>query len=298
MWKWDAAKNAYDYDPTSAGGGHCVLLIGYDRTAQIFTIKNSWGGSSYLQVTYNFIKKCCGGAHYATDVAPPTTPAQKKACWVGNWNMDHDGWRGTLVIRRFTDYRNGNENAPTKLGDYYRDGKRHDVNGYFADDGQSMVFWIADATSRIQPGTETGQRFDTYVFSWDPSDGAGRTTWQGTPFGVVLKRAAIPSKGSAPFHVNDWAGSYDMNHDGWRGTLTVQSVAPAVHVTYRDSKGTTLPVTASINSAKPHELTLFIKFSNDNNQKFDLLHHTWEKGVFSGTTHWGGRAFGVQGFAK
>lgn len=33
-----------------------------------------------------------------------------------------------------------------------------------------------------------------------------------------------------------------------------------------------------------------------NTQSFDLLYHTWEGGIFSGTTTLGGTTYGVVGF--
>jgi hypothetical protein len=55
-------------------------------------------------------------------------------------------------------------------------------------------------------------------------------------------------------------------------------------------------VTGILTPGALHRLHLTIPFAPDNQQPFDLAYHTWEDGVFSGTTQWGGRTFGVQAF--
>jgi hypothetical protein len=304
MWRFDQNQNAYVYDPTSAGGGHVTLVVGYDRTDQVFIVKNSWGESDFIRVTYEFMRNCALAGTYITDVVDPNTPAQKKAYWIGHWNMDHDGWRGTIVFRRFTDYRNSDENAATKLGNYYHDdGSRYDVNGYFTEDGLGAVFTVAADSNRVLPGTLSGQEFDPFVFTWDPVDGAGRTTWQGTPYGVLLKRQAIPGMPGS-FSRDSWIGSWEMNHDGWRGVLQITGFSEIpipfftiaeVNATYTAADGSAYPVTGTLDLGAQHHLSLQIAFTPGQGQSFDLYHHTWEVDNFSGYTYWGGLTFGVQG---
>lgn len=302
-WRFDVAKGAYDYDPTSTGGGHCFLIVGYDRTAQTFEVKNSWGGSSLIHVTYDFVAHCVSGGTYVRSVLDPGTPAQPAAKWLGSWNMDHDGWRGRLVIRRHTDYRNLDPDAPTKLGSYYpASGGRRDVNGYFVDGGQGMVFFIADTDARVVPGTLTGQRFDVWDFSWDPGRAAGTTSWAGSPYGVVLRRDAIPGSAGGGFDVSWWLGSWAMNHDGWSGTLTWEQRTPLPFLgdlltgTYTQPGRAPIPVSGLLTPGIPHQCQVSIAFDASNDQPFTLLHHTWERDVIAGTTQWGGRTFGVQAF--
>lgn len=272
--------------------GHCVLIVGYDTAAGEWLIKNSWGGTDFVRAKFGsqFWGEIQGGA-YITSVAAPAV--QKNDWWLGNWNMNHDGWRGRLVIRRHTDYRIA-DGAGTKLGDYYRfsDGTRHNVNGIVDQSGQRMQFWIADTTARVPAGAASGQRFTAYVFSWDPHNAAGVTLWQGTPFGVSLSRDKITGKPTKDFTRKAWIGSWAMNHDGWRGTLTISGVAPFT-ANYKRPDGATLSATGVFVS--DHELNLTIDFGGGNKQPFRLLAHTWESTRFSGTTRWGGSTFGVQG---
>lgn len=282
--------------------GHVVLLIGYDQKKKIFLIKNSWGDSDFWQRPYDTVKNEVIGGYYITDVSDPNAEPELGAMWLGQWKMDHDGWKGDLTIRRFTDLRQQDPKAATKLGNYYRDGKRFDVNGYFSDNGRSMIYYIADTINRVQPGTLTGQRFETYLFSWDRINAAGTTSWQQIPFGVASRRGPIPGKYSNKFEINEWKGTWSMNHDGWQGTLTINTITPlflgisTVSGTYLTSEKKSLPFFGSIPTGRPHLITINIPFTSDNNQRFDLMYHTWEDGVFSGVTYWGGKKFGVQGF--
>lgn len=273
--------------------GHCILIVGYDSARQVYTVKNSWNEQQFIELDYNSTSWPLLAGRYVTDVAPPDASAQWDAFWIGRWHMDHDGWKGELVIRRTTDYRS-TQGAPTKLGSYYRDGRRYDVNGVTIQNGQGLRFWIADTTDRVQPGAQQGQEFRAYVFSWDPVNAAGRTTWNSIPFGVSLSRSPLPGANTNGFVARDWVGTWSINWDGWRGTLAVSSAQP-LSATLTRSDGQVIGVGGSVDAGHPHVLHLTIPFSPDNAQPFQLYAHTWEKSRFSGLTQWGGMDFGVQG---
>ncbi|MBA3529213.1 MAG: hypothetical protein H0T91_07900 [Propionibacteriaceae bacterium] len=271
--------------------GHCFLVVGYNLTTREWLVKNSWGESDFITVPFDSPTWPIIGGRYVTSVVTPDSPPAKEAWWHGRWAMDHDGWRGELVLRRTTDYRQA-DGAPTKLGNYYRDGNRYDVNGAVEDAGQQLHFWIADTTDRVPAGSPSGQEFRAYVFSWEPRRAAGLTTWSGTPFGLSLSRDPIGGVPTGDFNQGAWLGSWSMDHDGWRGRLDISSVDP-VSASYTPEGGSSLPVSGSL--VRPHELNLTVAFSADNVQPFDLLAHTWENTRFSGTTVWAGQTFGVQG---
>ena len=313
QWKWNAGLNAYDYDPASAGGGHCVLIIGYDRAKQLFEVKNSWGESGPIHVTYNFIQHCMGGGSCILSVSDPKAPVQAKAAWIGKWNVDNDGLMGTLVLRRFTNFRSADPNAPTKLGNYYAGGKSYDVNGSFTEEGRGLVMSIADQTGKVAPGTLAGQKHIQYLFGWDFNNAAGMTWWNNIPFGVSLSRSAMPSTPAKPFDPNRWAGTWKMEYDGWRGTLVLavdpfprpvfkpferpeDARIPRLTGSFRTSNGVVHAITARILPHNMHELALSINMAGSAFQEFDLLCHTWEANVFSGVTHQGSAAYGIQGF--
>ena len=154
-----------------------------------------------------------------------------------------------------------------------------------------MHLLLAPDANRVAPGTLSGQRFDLYCFSWDINHAAGRTTSNGTAYGALLSRPPLPAERPGSFDVNNWIGGYAMNHDGWPGTLHITSVAPLA-ASYVDSKGQTHDVQGVV---KAHELNMTIAFPG-NTQSFDLLYHTWEGGIFSGTTTLDGTTYGVVGF--
>jgi Papain family cysteine protease len=297
-WTFDEKKNAYDYDPSQNGPGHTVLLVGYDRAAQVFTIKNSmgteWRDNGYARVTYDFFKNCCFGANYIIDVVDPKVGLQKLSFWLGFWNIDVNGKRGTLIIRRYTDYRSS-DGAPTKLGSYSVGEDSYDVNGAFDEGGQHCTAFIAPTTEKVVPGMASGQQLDLYCFSWDIEHAAGYVMLDGARYGAMLSRTPFPAQIGKTFALDDWIGSYDMNHDGTKGVLTIKSVSP-VSGTYTDGNGKSSAI-GGFAGSNSYELQLTIPLVGGD-QKFDLLHHTTERGVFSGTTVWQGMTYGVIGLLK
>jgi hypothetical protein len=296
--KWRlGAGGVYDYDAGAAGGGHAFLLIGYDRAAGHFLVKNSWGGvapSAYLKVSYEFMRRAAYGAATVDAVVAPSAPPQDKAKWLGAWYQDHDGWHGTLVVRRVTDP----SNAPTRLGTYYADGSYaagHSANGYALDGGRGARFYVAPEVENA-PGTLAGQRFDAHAYGWDPAHAAGMT-WFGASgeAGVHLGRAPFRPPYSNAFSPSEWVGTWDMNYDGWRGTLTIFSVTPAAgdyvvsagYVGY----GVSRPVTGTLERDRPGVAHLSIDFGTP--QPFTLYHHFWEDKFASGYALAGGARYGA-----
>ena len=273
--------------------GHCVLLVGYNRDRQTFQVKNSWGEGHLIDVDYNSTSWPILWGWYIVDVDALDASAQQDAFWIGRWQMDHDGHRGELVIRRTTDYRRTQADA-TKLGTSYRDGQHFDVNGRVIQNGQGLHFWVADATTRLQPGTEQGQEFWAYVFTRSPDNAAGITRWGGVDYGVTLSRSPIVGRASQSFALGDWHADWAMNHDGWLGVLHIASVEP-FRATYRAQDGNVWAVSGEPDAAQPHILRIAIGFPGGSPQPFQLFGHTWENNLFSGLTEWGGGAYGVQG---
>lgn len=266
--------------------GHCFLIIGYDLLRQEWIVKNSWGspGPERWPIATTVL---LGGA-YITAVEPPAAPRDLESTWLGRWHMNHDGWEGRLVIRRTQDFHTFDGDF-TKLGDYYVDGSpARQVNGRTEDDGRQLHFWIADAPGRNVPGSQSGQEFRAYQFTREDGLAGGVTWWSGSPFGVTLSRAPIP----APVRRSGWVGDWDMDHDGWRGRLSITSTAPWAG-TYTPDGGAPLPL-QDIASAD-YVLSFRIPFAADNVQPFRIYRHTQETGRFSGTTMWAGMTFGVQG---
>ena len=147
-WKYNAGSNVYEFDPGSPGGGHVLLLIGYDRNQKLFIAKNSWGGSEYFRLTYDFVKNNIGGAYYIKDVSHPNEPPMNKARFLGF--RDFDGittinvrLQGRLIIRRFTNI-NGADPAELNLGTLYPGNGSAPLNvtGFFINNGNGIVLHI------------------------------------------------------------------------------------------------------------------------------------------------------------
>ena len=101
--------------------------------------------------------------------------------WYGEYAMNHDGWRGTLVI---SDSKADCASSPwCAMVLKYRDhqGQTHRVAVEKIDNkGQHMVFYIYFPQNK--------QKFDAYLFSWDKSKMAGTTYWGGRTFGFYATK--------------------------------------------------------------------------------------------------------------
>jgi hypothetical protein len=271
------------------GSVHVPLIIGYDRPKRQWLVKNSWGEGRPILVPYD--KKIIV-AGYVTDVAPPDAEPQKDACWLGRWHMDHEGRRGELVVRRTIDFRSSG--GPTKLGSYYVEGKRFDVNGTTIENGQGLHFWIADTQDRVKPGEQRGQEFVAYTFAADPYAAAGLTAANGTEYGVRLSRSAIAirSKGG-DFGADAWRGNWSVLSDGLRGILSVASVAP-FDGSFRTERDETLPVKGSLDTAHPHRLDLQIATAGGE-RRLRLAFPNLESDLFAGDVLLYGRRSGILG---
>lgn len=221
--QWRTLPSGYlEYDPTVSGGGHVVLLIGYDRAAGYFLVKNSWGGaapSAYLKLTYNFLQQNSWGASVINSVASPSAGAQAKAQWMGKWYSDHDGWTGTLVVRRITDVPNGS----VRFGNYYLYGSyanARTVNGYSIDNNRGLRYYVASEVENA-PGTLTGQQFDADRYDSDVGQAAGAVYWTGGEGGVHLTRTALYMPYSNTFSASEWLGTWDIDFNGYMGLLSI-----------------------------------------------------------------------------
>ena len=205
-----------------AAQGHTILIVGYNRDSKIFTFKNSWGSSGLESMSYDCFSKIAAGACTLNGVVSPLRGPQVLSRWLGNWNSDHEGWRGKLTIRRVTNFRDS-LGAPTKLGNWYApDNTRRDINGSFHENDLQCIYWMASNSDKVRPGQLVGQPFTVENFSWEATKCAGTTVWGDASFGVILDRSVIPI-GSNSGTSKEWIGSWSMNHDGWRGILTISA---------------------------------------------------------------------------
>jgi hypothetical protein len=309
----DIGFNTWDYDPNTDKGIQTLLLIGYDRNRQVFVAKNSGGESDYLNLTYDFVSHNISTGYYINKVRSLDSTSDLKSQWLGFWNVDQNGRKGQLVIRRFADFNAPLEKEKTdaspksgiKLGSYYQDGKEYDVNGYFTEEGRSLIFYIANDPSRLPPGTLKGQRSELYLFSEDQDRriATGITVQKDMLVGTALSRDTIPSKPyTGLFNKLRWRGKWDMNYDGRKGTLVIENIISCtgkVSGKYINSKGQTFKISGDITDSNSISITIPSTSGNAaEGQTFELLYHTQEIGVFSGTTYWDGKIYGVLGYQQ
>lgn len=266
-------------------GGHCIVIFGYDDRTRTFEIKNSQSTANggFATMAYSNDAQFTlqnGSAYCITDVWPVQT--QWQAMWVGRWEIDHDGWRGRLVIRRFCDLRSDQTEVgpgnPISMGTWYgENGRVLDVVGHFVDGGRGLHCTIG------------GQPFELYLHTRDPYRASGRCQWNGTWFGVVASRGTATGAGDG-FDRTETIGLWDTTHDGWRGQLRI-----GVDPSYVEA-ATSITRAASIDpSAISHEVVTHVDFGGGNNQRFQLLAHTREDGLLGGVTQWGGQDWPVEG---
>ena len=99
--------------------------------------------------------------------------------------------------------------------------------------------------------------------------------------GIVL----FPLTALADAQVHEWIGQYNMDHDGWVGTLSI------LVLRYTDAQGHTLTGKIATIDQQFQHMVFTINFPN-NTQKFDAYLFSWDKTKMAGTTYGGGRTFG------
>ena len=115
----------------------------------------------------------------------------------------------------------------------------------------------------------------------------------------------ISNRASADAQVHEWIGKWDMNHDGWRGTLVTSdskvdcATSPWCHLvlSYIDANGKQITGKIGKIDQKFQHMTFSLNFPN-NTQKFEAYLFSWDKRKMAGVTYWGGRTFGFYATKK
>jgi hypothetical protein len=122
------------------------------------------------------------------------------------------------------------------------------------------------------------------------------------PFRILVCLLLCPCPLFAAIGRQDWVGSYQMNHDGHVGTLSVsvsmmkcaKLPCPGLAVQYRDEHGTSYGGTVNALDDEGQHMAFTIAFPGAP-QRFDVYLFSFDKSRMAGTTVWGGRVFGVMG---
>lgn len=301
-WRENCTTGIHEYDACVDDGAHVFLVIGYNRPDGYFLVKNSWGEPDFIRVSYEFIRKSASHGAIVTQVTDPANP-NLKGLMMGVWNMDHDGWKGQLIVRRVTNPIKS-DNPTTRLGHYVDgSGNMRVVNGHFIDGDRGIKFAIGN-TDQNPIGEMTGQVFENDIYSSDRNYASGFTTWNGTPFGSFLTRHTLPGVfDENNFTKEKWIGAWDINRDGLRENLTISGFTRSgsdwlLNATYTTGDGRILTVSGQLANAREHIASFEVPFSNNSGQTFVLHFHTFENNMASGYTYQGETRFGVHAVKK
>jgi len=241
--------NIWTHSGAAAGGGHAMLIVGYDRSSRSsanhhFICKNSWGATSnpggYTHISYGYLQYGYQ-AGYITGVNPPKP--WPELAFVGRWNLSYDGWQGILDVHHIPGVTLSNIGVKDRrVGTFYdAQGTPHRVNGSIV--GDRMKFWFKRTRPNMRwDESATSTVFDrqfTY-FMADPeqkimagfhTDASG-STWGGyagkptTIQGLdgFLSPVFNPALAGQP---EQYLGTYDISVGGMNGKL---------HISRRDDK--------------------------------------------------------------
>jgi hypothetical protein len=296
MLPWKLPANS-----SGGGSGHVMTIVGYDHGR----VKNSWGSdwadSGYAWVAYDMVTRAATGAAYLQGVVSPTAafdPFSHKHFFLGRWQLNYDGWKGTLDIYNLP------ENYATTPGRNYRvgtllmaDGRVHRVNGYIT--GNALNFYVDWSQPNLPRSQLTGLNFKMMLSTRDHKEMAGtvRDAVWGT-FPAAAVKASAPITGVARpggLSVSSYLGTWDFSHDGWKGRLEITTANPVTRQLagrYVSANGQAFALVGSANT----DARLFnfqIAFATP--QSFQGYLNGRELGVMGGTTTWSGLTFGFLG---
>lgn len=185
------------------------------------------------------------------DTFVPDDGSVRPADFAGEFRFSHDGWPGVLALR-VASGRN--------------------LRGEYEDHRLEQTFTV---TGRVDPVLRHRVRLVVHDFNWLPEQQfvghlftrgrqalAGTTDWQGTPFGFAAWRS--DGRPSAPGGLTnevapgDFAGRYDLVHDGWAARVELDHVEGRVLTgVYRNTDlGREVELRGEVDERVPHAITL------------------------------------------
>ncbi len=151
--------------------------------------------------------------------------------------------------------------------------------------------------------------FEGYLFTRTKDAVAGITWWNNIPFGFYAQKNGSFAGGanfaSGTITTAHFLGKYNMNHDGWKGKLSLWQSNGAVIGSYTDGNGAVHNVRTVLRTASnplpntwgpDHKIELYIDFADTANanddQKFEAYLFTQTKDAMAGVTWWNNTPYG------
>jgi hypothetical protein len=258
-------------------------MVGFDDAQQIFWVKNQWGSGHFERFSYSWLT---GGAVTTAmtilSVADPNAPfgaAQNTQLALGRWNLDFDGWRGTLDIYRLP------LGYDRRVGTYWGpDGVPRRVNGMLSN--RRVDLWIDWNNPNQAPITlGSGNRFTMYLYDGERTTMAGDMTDTG---GNHWTATAMKGQwlGGVPRYSwlsrESYSGLWELDTDGTKGTLAI-SCTPAGQITgtFTTSTSAVYNVTGST-TADPRWFSFVIADGSPNAPYYTGYLNGHELGIVSG----------------
>ncbi len=222
----DGVLHPRDREEEENDAFHAMLIVGYDRQDPdnpYFIVKNSWGESGYIKLSYDFAHGNkhgqIRGAAYITGVTSTSLHNPRPILYIGGWRIVRDGQGGSLDIHRRSGYydpsRLGGE-IDNRLGAHFRLGDTYRVNGWIGDD-ETAEFYIDRDFGNLPYGALEGDRHEAYIH----------------PEKATLMAGSFydPNNVRRPFYANKgehWQGTYRFTHlwhNSFLGQWEVHSAA-------------------------------------------------------------------------
>ena len=172
-----------DLEEDESDAGHAMVMVGYDRQDPddpYFLVKNSWGESGFIKMSYDWVTEGLDGHVYRaaviTGVQNPNVHPFYPQLYMGRWRLVADGFVGWLDIHRDSQYFSANnlgDETDYRLGAYFdASGNIYRVNGTIDNDGR-IEFYLDFDTPDLDYETLTGWKFEGYLQREDSTFMAG-----------------------------------------------------------------------------------------------------------------------------
>lgn len=262
---------------------HAMLIVGFDDSTQSFWVKNQWGSGRFERFSYSWVTSGkVVSAETILAVADPTTPfraAQNPHLFLGRWNLDFDGWHGSLDLYRLpgSDHRMGTYWGP--------DGVPRRANGWIS--GNRLDLYIDWNNPNASPSSAGGNRFILYAYDAEHGTMAGlmRDTGGNSWTATAQKGQWLGGVPRYPWLSRDsYSGRWELDTDGTKGTLAIDCTsAGQISGTFTTASAVVYPVTGAT-TADPRVFSFVIQDGSASWPSYSGYLNGHELGIMSGAS--------------